>query len=104
MQDLELAKTYFEKAASNGEATSFYNLARLAHMQNSNDHRPVLNYLEHAANSGLKDMEVMYILGLEAFGNDDEKTSAVKQLNQTESNISFFRDDFSAHFKLEETH
>lgn len=76
MVNINMASQYFQSAMANGDSLAMYNLARVAHMKNPNDHSEVLKYLKLAAEHGDAGMKTMYVLGLEAFGDKKQRLEA----------------------------
>lgn len=103
MQDLGLAKIFFNEALKNNDAYGAYNLARIARMEDPNDFTVVLEYLKLAADSKQEDLVILYMLGMESFGDNEEKLAANRYLEAKGIGPSSLRDEFEAHFNLEET-
>ena len=88
IQDLSLAKTYFNIAIERGDPNGDYNLAKIARLENPDDHRLVLEYLKTAAASKQGHFEQIYFLGLQAYGTDKEKVLASKYFKKTDDSTS----------------
>lgn len=101
MQDLGLAKIFFNEALKNNDAYGAYNLARIARMENPSDFTVALEYLKLAADSKQEELEILYMLGMESFGDNEEKLAASRYLEAKGIGPSSLRDEFEAHFNVQ---
>jgi len=100
MQSLVLAKEYFVKALNGGDLVSAYNLARIERMQHPANYKTILGFLKKATESNQEDLGIMYLLGLETFGSEEERQNAINFLKKEKLESSFLRDEFEAHFNI----
>ena len=103
IRDLELATYYFEKAFSESDPISAYNLARVAHETDPLNHRPVLDYLKISAKQDHKDYETSYFLALHAFGDHQEKSIAAKYIRKNKKACSILVNRVGRHFNLDQS-
>ena len=101
MQDLGIAQTYFESSIERRDFLGAYNLARLVHIQNPNDHRSILKYLKIATKTGDKQIEIAYNLGLDAFGTEAEKQVAALYFKENTIIENYISENFKSDFSLQ---
>lgn len=100
MQDLDLAEKYFSSAWEKGDSNGVYNLARLKRAQDPSKHEEVLGLLKLAAQGGREDLQVMYLLGLEAFGDSEMSSAATMALKPHKAELSRLRAEFNFQFGI----
>ena len=102
MKDFGLAEAYFKISLEKGDMFGAYNLTRLAHLQNPADNRKVLSYLKTASLDKKTDMNIAYMLGLEYFGNEEEKRVAARFFELNKGAKTVLDQEFKSQFGLSE--
>lgn len=104
LQNLKLAEKYFQTSSDLGDPHATYNLARISKEREPNNHVMILYYLKLASEIGDVEFQIMYQLGLEEYGTNNEKKKAKKYLNRwwhfssMKHEIIRQRDTFKGHF------
>ncbi len=100
MQEVELAEKYFYSAWERGDPNGAYNLARLKRVQAPSRHEEILELLKSAAQADPENLQIMYFLGLEAFGDAQQRSAATKALQWYTSHLPSVRAEFNYQFGL----